>query len=223
MIGTTAAVLGAAAIGAVGAVASGVMGANAANQAADTQAAASDRAYQLSDAQFQQSRQDALPWIEEGRKALEQYSGELGLSTTGADGQPFVSKFTTTPGYDFAVKEGEKGVVGNMAALGMKGSGAALKALTRFREGLANQTYENYLTRLNNAATGGQQAETQLASAGSSNVINLGNSLADSAAARASGYIGGTNALTGAIGSVANTAGNALGYLSGNKNSWVTA
>ncbi|MDB6036017.1 MAG: hypothetical protein JWM16_6355 [Verrucomicrobiales bacterium] len=222
MIGTTAAILGAAAIGAVGAVATGVMGANAANQAATTQANAADRAYQLSDAQFQQSRTDALPWIEQGRRALEQYSGELGLSTTGADGKPFKSEFTTTPGYDFAVKEGEKGVVGNLAALGMKGSGAALKALTRFRQGLADQTYSNYLTRLDNMATGGQQAQQQLSTAGSSNVINLGNSLADSAAARASGYIGSTNALTGAIGGIANTAGNALGWASGNKG-WATA
>lgn len=221
-IATTAAILGAAAIGGVASLAAGAIGANAANQAANTQAAASDRAYALSDAQFQQSRQDALPWIEEGRKALVQYSGELGLSDKGADGKPFESQFAKTPEYDFQVKEGEKGVVNNLAALRMKGSGAALKALTRFRQGLADTTYQNYLTRLSNAATGGQQAQQQVAQMGENNVIRLGQSAQDSAAARASGYTGVANALTNTLGNVAKTGSNALGWLSGNKG-WATA
>src|SRR5690554_6841201 len=108
MIGTTAAVLGAAAIGTVGAVGAGMIGASAAEKAAATQAAAADRAGKLSDKQYQQSRQDMLPWLETGRAALQQYAGELGISDEAKAGT-FKSQFKTQPGYDFQVQEGEKG------------------------------------------------------------------------------------------------------------------
>lgn len=220
-IGTTAAILGAAALGVGGSLITGAMGSSAATKAANTQAAASDRTLALSDAQFQQSRKDMLPWLETGRAALAQLAGELGVSSTGADGEPFQSQFRTTPSYDFEVKEGEKGVVNQLSALGMKGSGAALKALSRFRMGLADKTYGNYLTRLSNMATGGQQAQSEVNRMGEGNVIRAGQSITDSAAARASGYVGSSNAWTNALSTGANTVGNALGWLSGNKG-WAT-
>lgn len=221
MIGTTAAILGAAAIGGVASIAAGAMGANAANQAANTQAAASDRVLALSDAQYQQSRQDAMPWLDAGRAALTELMGEYGLSDAAKAGT-FDSKFETTPEYDFTLKEGEKGIVNNLAALGLKGSGAALKALSRFRTNLANTTYNNYLTKLSNLATGGQQAQKDIADMGENAVIRAGQSITDSAAARASGYVGGANAWGNALTNIANTGSNALGWLSGNKG-WSTA
>lgn len=216
MIGTTAAILGAAALGVGGSLITGAMGANAANQAATTQAAASDRVLQLSDAQYQQQRKDAEPWLAAGREALDQYLGELGVSDAAKDGT-FESQFKETPEYANQVKEGEKGVVNNLAALGMKGSGAALKALTRFRQGLADTTYNNYLSKLYATATGGQAVQQQVDTAGQNNIIRAGQSITDSAAARASGYVGGSNAWGNALSGAANTTGSALGWLSGNR------
>jgi hypothetical protein len=230
------AILGAAAIGGVASVAAGAIGANSANQAAQVQqdaavqaaqiqADSANRSADISNAQYQQSRQDQLPWLDAGRKALAQYQGELGLSTTGADGGAFKSEFATTPDYDFQVQQGEKGVINNLSALGLRGSGAALKALTKFRQNLADQTYGNYLTRLSNLATGGQQAANDNATLGAQNAANVGNAivaagnaqaggLTDAAAARASGYVGGGNAWSNALGNIGNSAGNTLGYLS---------
>lgn len=217
MIGTTAAILGAAAVGGIASIASGILGANASQSAAQTQAAASGDALQLQNQQYQQNRSDTLPWLVAGQAALAQYSGELGLTKTNADGTPFTSQFQETPGYQYDVSQAEKGVTNNLAALGLKGSGAALKALTKTRMGLADSTYNNYLNRLQSSAGMGQTQANDNASAGTSNAINVGNLGINASQATASGYVNGSNALTNAFGNVANIGSNALGYLSGNK------
>jgi hypothetical protein len=122
--------------------------------------------------------------------------------------------FRETPGYQFQVQEGEKGVLNNLAALGMKNSGAALKALTRFRQGIADQTYDNYLNRLASAAGMGQ-TQTNTTNALQQNAANSISSMyQDQGNARASGYIGAGNAWANAIGGVSNNLSGALGALS---------
>lgn len=248
-IGTTAAIIGAAAIGGATSIAAGAMGSRASQSAANVQAQAADRAAEAQieaarlsaevqreglDFQkktYEQTRADQLPWLEAGKTALTSYMGELGLSDEAKAGT-FESGFKETPGYGFMVEEGEKSVLNNLAALGMKNSGAALKALTKFRTGLANQTYDNYLNRLSGVAGTGQTAATNLASQGQNMAGNVQNTLGGIArtheqagAARASGYqqvgqaqasgmIGSANAWNNALSGITNTAGNALGYLS---------
>ncbi len=214
--------MGAAAIGGIASIASGIMGANASQSAAQDQAAASGDALKLQNAQYQQSRTDSLPWLVAGQAALAQYGGELGLTKTNADGTPFQSQFQETPGYQYDVSQAEKGVNNNLSALGLKGSGAALKALTKTRMGLADATYNNYLNRLQSAAGMGQTQANTDATMGANNAVNSGNLLQSASNARASGYIGSSNALSNTLGNVANIGSNALGYLSGNKG-WATA
>lgn len=245
-IGTTAAIIGAAAIGGAASLASGAMGSSAANQAANVQAQAADRAaeaqieaarlsaevqregLEFQKQTYEQSRADQMPWLEAGKTALGSYMGELGLSDEAKAGT-FQSGFKETPGYQFAVQEGEKGVVNNLAALGMKNSGAALKALTKFRTGLADQTYGDYLNRLSGVAGTGQTASNTLGSLGQSvagNVMagmqGIGRTHEQAGAARASGYlnsgqarasgiVGSANAWGNALGGFSNTLGNALG------------
>jgi len=233
-IGTTAAIIGAAAIGAAGSVASGVLGASAAKKAANVQAESADRAseamvqaaeisagVQREGLQFQkdtyaQARADAAPWLAAGREALNSYRVELGAA-------PGTSKFKKTPGYDFMVKEGERGVINNLAALGMKNSGAALKALTRFREGIANQTYDNYLNRLQSTAGMGQTQVNTLNSLGNSvagsvqaGLQGIGNTYQDAGQARASGYLNSGQARASGIMGAANAWQNALSSGVGN-------
>lgn len=174
------------------------------------------------------ARTDLMPWMTAGRDALTQYQGELGMGGPG-----FVSKFRETPGYQFAVDEGEKGAVNNLRALGMGGSGAALKALTRFRTGLADQTYNTYLDRVKGVADNGQSAATHLGDAGIQTAANIGgirmggaNSIAglttggaqniaqnliSLGGAQASGTVGGTNSWLNALGNGLNNIGKSLG------------
>jgi hypothetical protein len=214
-IGTTMAILGAAAIGGAASLAAGAMQSNAAQQAANTQAAAADKALELQRQQHDQARQDSMPWMNAGKTALNAYMGELGLSDEAKAGT-FQSGFKTTPGYEFAVQEGEKGAINNLAALGMKNSGAALKALTRFRTGLADQTYNNYLDRLSAASTGGQAQVSQNNALGAQYAQTAGQTLQDKGAATASGYVGGANAWSNALSNLSNNAGWALGMGSNN-------
>jgi hypothetical protein len=203
----------AAAVGAAGAVGAGIIGANAAEKAAQTQASAADRATALQEKQFETARADAMPWMTAGKTALDQYMGELGLGGAG-----FESKFTTTPDYDFTVKEGEKGVVNNLNALGMKNSGAALKALIRFRENVAHTFRGGYLDRLASVAGAGQSQVNQTNALGAQTAANQGAGIMAGGEARASGYIGAANSWTNAINNFSNTAGRALGRYDNNWN-----
>lgn len=214
MIGTTAAILGAAAIGGIGSIASGVIGANAADKAAGIQADSADKSLLLQAGQYAQSRADSLPWMEAGKTALAAYQNELGLGPEAKAGT-YKSSFQTTPGYNFAVTEGEKGITNNLAALGMKNSGSALKALTRFRTGLADQTYGSYMDRLSGASVGGQTTAANTGQLGANYAANAGQTMADAGAARASGYVGSANAWQGALTGLSSTAGNALGWMGG--------
>lgn len=146
---------------------------------------------------YQGARQDLAPWMTAGADALEAYSGELGLTQPG--GQPYVSKFRETPGYQFAKSEGEKSVVNNMRALGLGGSGAAMKALTRYGQGYADQNYGQYMDRLSGVSQHGQAASTDAASLGMQSAGNIANTRMGGAANASNAIMTGTNNATDAI------------------------
>ncbi len=89
-IGTTAAIIGASAIGAAGSAIAGSKGAKAAQQASAAQGAAAEKAAELQyqatqdtikaqqDA-TQQGRRDSYPWAIAGSQALYRYMSELGV------------------------------------------------------------------------------------------------------------------------------------------------
>lgn len=209
------AILGAAAIGGAASLAAGGMQANAAQKASDTQAAAVDKSLALQERIYNENVDRQKPFLESGLAANKAYMNELGLGDEAKAGT-FQSAFRETPGYQFQVQQGEQGVMNNLAALGMRGSGAGMKALTRFRQGLADQTYGNYLSRIGSAAGMGQAASSEANNMGQTYANNAGTLLGDSAAARTSGYVGGANAWSNALGSLSNTAGFALGLGSNN-------
>lgn len=222
------ALLGSAVVGGISSILAGLLGSNAANNAATVQNAGAMGSLALQKEALDFQKESSLPWIASGRVALNQYMRELGLPVPGNAGPgsqyrpPAGTGFRRTPGYDFQVKEGERGVTNNLAALGMKNSGAALKALTRFRLGLADTTYQNYLTRLSNVATGGQQQVANTNSLVANAAQNMGQTTQDAAAATASGYVNSANSWINAANNVSNTTGNALGWAS-RQNPWARA
>lgn len=184
----------------------GLFGSNAANKAADSQEKVARDALELQKAQVAQARLDAAPWMQAGKTALTQYQGELGMGAPG-----FQSQFKETPGYQYQVDEAEKGAVNNLAALGMKNSGAALKALTKVRSGLANQEYGNYMGRISGLAGVGQNQVNQTNAMAQNSVLNQGSLMQDAGAARASGYAGAANSWISGANSFANNMGSMLG------------
>lgn len=191
-------------------VGSSLIGASASRSAAGAQAAAADRAAQLQNEQYYQTREDQMPWLKAGEQALNK------LVPLATEYTPFgMSQFQADPGYGFRMSEGMKALERSAAARGGLLSGATLKGIQRFGQDLGSQEYQNAFNRyqteraarlqpLQSLAGVGQTTAQQLGQAGQTMASNVGEALTSGAAARASGYVGGANALTQGLGTYLN-------------------
>lgn len=185
-------------------VGSAVIGGMAAGDAASTQAASADRAADLQYKQFQESTALQEPWRKAGEQALNKLIPLTDYQTFG------MNQFRADPGYSFRMSEGMKGLERSAAARGGLLSGATLKGIQRFGQDLGSQEYMNAFNRyqteraarlqpLQSLAGVGQTTAQQIGQAGMQTAQNIGETQMSGAAARASGYVGGANALTGAL------------------------
>lgn len=117
--------------------------------------------------------------------------------------------FQATPGYQFALDQGQAAIDNSAASRGNLFSGATLKAQQEYGTGMANQEYGNYLNRLMGQASQGQAAAANTANAGANYGSSAGTAYANMGNAQAAGHIGQANALTGGI----NNAIGAFGYM----------
>lgn len=192
------------------AVVGGVMSSNAADDAADAQVDSARLASQTELKMFNQNREDMKPWREAGTVALGQLTS--GTNAGGEFNRDFrLSDFTKDPGYDFRMQQGQQALERSAAARGGALSGAALKDITRFGQGVASDEYQNSYNRFNadrdrrfnrlSALAGvGQTATRDVASMGAATASNIaGNQLA-AGNATAAGYVGRANAVNSAIG-----------------------
>lgn len=190
-------------------VVSGAMGANAAGKAGESQAAATGQAAQLSNEQFQQTRQDQMPWLKAGERALGKLEGAVDYTPFGMD------QFQADPGYAFRLKEGQKALDAQAAARGGLISGNALRAAVGYGQEMGSQEYTNAFNRyqqeraaklqpLQSLAGVGQTTAANLGAAGAANAGAMGNYLTGGAAARAAGQVGAANAFTGGLGTYLN-------------------
>lgn len=186
-------------------VGSALIGANAASKAAKTQAGAADRTAELQMQQFNRQVELQEPFREAGVNALNK------LVPLASEYTPFgMDQFQADPGYSFRMSEGMKGLERSAAARGGLLSGGMLKGIQRFGQNLASDEYTNAFNRyqternarlnpLQSLAGVGQTAAQQIGQAGQTMASNVGGAMQAGAAARASGYVGQTNALTGAL------------------------
>lgn len=189
-----------------GSVASGLLGANAAKSSAKTQAAAADRAAALQQQQFDKQVELQEPWRQAGMTALN------ALTPLATNYTPFsMEQFQQDPGYAFRLSEGQKALERSAAARAGLQSGSALKAAARFGQDYGSQEYQNAFNRyqterqarlgpLQSLAGVGQTTAAQLGQSGQQMASNVGEMMTSGAAARASGYMGGANALSSALG-----------------------
>jgi len=203
-------------------VVGGVMSSNAAGDAADAQAASANRAADLQNKQFEQTRKDQLPFLEAGYKGENKLLDLLGLSgNTGAAGYGSAAKnfsmsdFEQDPGYAFRMSEGLKALDRTAAARGGMLSGGALRGATRYGQDMASQEYQNAYNRyqtnragilnpLQSLAGQGQTTANNLGTAGANYATNAGNAYMNAGNAAASGYVGSANAWNSALGNATN-------------------
>jgi hypothetical protein len=119
--------------------------------------------------------------------------------------------FDTTPGYEFRVAQGRQAIERSAAARGGLNSGATMKALEGYGQGMAADEYGTFMNRLAAGAGRGQTATNSLAGFGQ-NFANTGsNTLIGQGNARASGYIGQGNIITNGFNNLSRQAGQAMG------------
>ena len=208
-------------------VGSALIGGSAAKSAASTQSAAADRAAELQNQQFQQTREDYAPYREAGYNALAQLQKTAG-NVPGAF-KFGASDYQADPGYAFRLSEGQKALDRQAAARGGLISGGALKAAQRYGQEMGSQEFGNAYNRaLTSYNTGvssenqlynrqaalagiGQTATGQVAQDGQNYANTAGNLMTGGAAAQAAGQVGMANAITGGLGTYLNySQGNAL-------------
>lgn len=134
--------------------------------------------------------------------------------STGAPlGSPDYSNFFASPDYQFRKQQGMQGIENTFSATGGAKSGNALRALADYNSSLAAGEFGNYFNRQAALAGIGQTATNSTTAAGLTTAANVGNSLQNSANARASGIAGQYDAYGNAL----NGLGSAIGYWYGNR------
>lgn len=197
---------------------SALLGASTAQSAAETQAAAQQRANDLMYKMYQEQVGLQAPFRQAGLTAQNRMLDLLGLSAnTGAAGygslnKPFgMEQFQADPGYAFRLSEGVKALERSRAQAGGLLSGGTGKALTRYGQDLASQEYGNAFNRYQTERANQLNPLAALTAAGqgSANVLGTaagnygkqaGEGITDIARAQAAGNVGMSNALAGGVG-----------------------
>ena len=237
-IGTAAAILGSAVLGAAASRSASKTQAGAAERAAETQKNVVDQQIALQREMYEKTREDQTPYRQAGYNALAEMQRTAG--NVPAAFKFGAGDYQADPGYAFRLAEGQKALDRQAAARGGLISGGALKAATRFGQEMGSQEFgnaynraltgyntgvasENQLynrqaalsgigqTSTNLVGQAGQNYATGVGNALGSYGTNVGNLMTSAGAANAAGQVGMANAITGGLGTYLNyTHGNAL-------------
>ena len=177
-----------------------------ASKAAKTQAASADRASQIQQENFEQTREDLMPYKQAGDTALGQLMGQM--TPDGYFNQTYTGQdIYSDPSYQFRLQQGQDAIQSSAAAQGGLLSGATLKALQNYGQESASQEYSNAYNRFNADQTNrynrlsnlvgiGQNAAAQVGNAGAQTAQAIANNTMQGANALAAGQIGSANAWT---------------------------
>jgi hypothetical protein len=198
-----------AAIGVGGSIISGKMQSDAASSAADQQQAAALAALAERRRMYEEQKGFLKPYQEQGTIGLNELSK---LSPY----QKFdTQQFQADPGYQFRLQEGLKQLRGQAAARGGALSGATLKGVQKYGQGLASQEYENAFNRYQQEWKNklylptykiglGENAARTLAGIGGQESSAASELLQSSGNAAAAGTVGRANAWSNALSNIGN-------------------
>lgn len=207
-------------------IGSALFGGSAAQSAADTQAAAANRATDSQLQMFNTVNDQQAPWRQAGGVALNEIQGGFGLpggtnvaTTPGQFSHQFDAndlQSNLAPNYAFQLKQGQDAATNMINATGGKFSGNAVKGIEDYTQNFAGNAYQNafnnynanqtnIFNRLNSIAGLGQTANASTAQTAASMSPGIANTIQAAGNAQAGGIIGQANALTGG-------ANNAMGW-----------
>ena len=220
-------------LSAAGSIAGASINSSAASNATSQQVAEQQQGLAIQQQEFNQNQANQQPFVSAGQGSIQQILTSLQNGTFGPGSippftLPTLQQAEQTPGYQFNLEQGNKGILQGAAASGGAFSGGTLKALAGYDQGLASTTYQqqvgNALTQYQALLTGQQQGYNQIANvaslgenaaanagnAGVASTAQIGNTLSNIGATQAAGTVAGANAISGGINGVAN-AGSLLG------------
>jgi hypothetical protein len=148
-----------------------------------------------------QAANDALykPYVDRGNQAGNALANFEGLNGTQAQNTAF-DNWRNSTGYQFQLGQGQNAITSNKATSGLLNSGATLKALEKYGQGLADTYAGNYTNALQNLSNSGLSAASGNAASNSNaaglNVANVNNNLNNQTTAISAQ----TNALTNLLG-----------------------
>lgn len=176
----------------VGGGTSALTGSDQTAAAIQAQTAAEQQANQTQLDMFNTQQQNLQPWMQAGTKAL----GEIQDQLPDLSRSFTMNDFQADPGYAFRMSEGQKAIEHSAAARGGLDSGATMKALDQYSQGLGSQEYQSAYNRFTNdqstrfnrlaslagvgqsAVSQSGQADQNYANQVSNNQTGLGNSIA---------------------------------------------
>lgn len=208
---SAAIVAGAAAVGGA------VISSSAAKSAAKTQAGAANRATDIGQKEYDQTRTDNMPALDARNASLSRLQDLLGISSnTGAHGYGSLGgpinpgDVMNSPGYQFGLKQGQTTLNNQEVARGMSNSGQALKAASEFGTDYATTKYDDAFNRevanrsaqlnpLQSAAGLGQTGASTIAATGSNFATQAGQNAIGAGNAQAAATMATGNAITGGL------------------------
>lgn len=226
-VGTTALIV--AGVSAAASVGSAAIGAHAAGAAADQQAQSANNALDFQKQTFATEQANQKPYLDAGSTSIGKLMDSLNNGTFGPGSNPAFTAPTadqarSTPGYQFTLNQGERGVNASAAANGGALSGGAVKSSEQYASGLADSTYNDVYNRslsgyqanlakqaqefsqLYQPAALGENAAANSGNVGQQVATNAGNLMTQVGNAQAAGTIGQANAVAGGVTGVANAA-----------------
>lgn len=187
---------------AIGSITGGILGtkqaAKGAQQAAQTQSTAAEKA--IAEQRSARLNAQALeqPFIDAGGKSLAQQMSLLGLNGT-ADQQTAISALLSSPQYTSATQQGEEAILQNAAATGGLRGGNTQNSLARFRSDLLGSTINDQLARLNTVTSIGQNAAAGTGNNALASANSVSSLLNQQGAALAGGQLAKGNQVTSAL------------------------
>jgi hypothetical protein len=169
-IGTIAAI----ALGA-GAIGSAVIGSGATKSAANAATNAADTSAAVQREQLGAAQTALNPFIAAGQPASANINALLGLGGNPAAANQAFDQYRGSTGYDFRLNQGLDAVNSGYAGAGTIKSGAAMKGISDYGQGMASQEFGNYLNALGNQQALGLSGASALAGVGQNYANSIGN------------------------------------------------
>lgn len=183
--------------GGIGSFAGSLINAGASLYGANQASNAINNAANSANALSQQAMANEKPWMTAGQDALTAQQNLMGLGANGANGASGeLTALQQSPGYQFGLSQGQRGLDASAAARGGMGSGKTATAASQWNQNYANTGYNNRLSQLSGLSQVGQNAASNVGTQLNMQGSNTANAGLASANATMQGTIGAGNALS---------------------------